>query len=102
MAEARASLLESGEWSALGARYETPVLCSIQQQRIPGQHGEHLFCVGLPICRQVQTATRLQAIDHKIDEIRLYQSTLVVTLFMPGIRKEYLHRVQRRCRDAIS
>src|SRR5690349_3030261 len=58
----------------------------------------HLLGVGLPIGRDVQSSTAGKSRGQQIDERRLHQSSLVMTLLRPGIRKEQLHLIETaRC-----
>src|SRR5437762_641533 len=60
----------------------------VLEQRLGGEHGEHLLRVVLPISCRVKVAAGQEAHCELMDEARLQQPALVVPLFRPGIGEE--------------
>lgn len=47
----------------------------------------------LPVSSNMQNSARLELMTKLLDKIGLDKPSLVVALFVPGVRKEYLHLV---------
>src|SRR5438552_472765 len=84
--EAQPARLEFGQRTVSGARGKPGG--GVLEQRLGGEHGEHLLRVVLPVGCRVKVATRGEAHCELMDEARLQQPALVVPLFRPGIGEE--------------
>jgi hypothetical protein len=59
-------------------------------------HGQHLFGIVLPIGREPQDAARRELGAEQGNEIGVEQAALVMTLLVPGVRKEHEHLIEAR------
>ena len=99
MSELEATVLELGQWPVIGLGREAVafrvVCCSpVVQHGLVTEHQQHLVCIGLPVGRAVEVATRFQACRQPGDQCRLNQAAFVVPLLVPGIGKEDVYAVE--------
>src|SRR6185369_8869126 len=74
----------------------------VAQRRSPGEHGEHVMRVVLPIRRHVQHAPRGQAARGERREIGLDEAALVMPQLRPRIGEEHVDGRERTGRDHVA
>lgn len=99
MSEPEATLLEPGHGAVRRTRCEC--LDRVLKQRFRPQHLKHLFGIILPVGRDMDVATGLQAVNKLGYERRLQEPAFVMSLLRPGIREEYVHTPQARWWDHV-
>src|SRR5690554_2201662 len=95
MAEALASLFKFSQWTIVRARNVVAASAAIDKLRAGRQILQHLFSIILPVGSHVQITALLNFLCQQIDKCRLEDTALMMTFFMPGVRKIKLHSCYR-------
>ena len=99
MPELDAAVLELGERPVIGLgsisrEFRVRLRGRVSEQRLLAQNLQNLLGIGLPVSGAMQVAARLQTRCQLGDKFALDQAPLVVSLLVPGVRKENVHAIQ--------